>query len=85
MELEAFQNIFSIRIDPDGQLVCVIGDDRELDSVGFYPTEEQYNQLRDLLILMKATSGLEEYEKIYQLAIVRLDEAWNNQLLREDD
>ena len=85
MELETFQNIFSIRKDPDGQLVCVIGDDRELDSVGFYPTEEQFNQLRDLLIFMKATSGLEEYEKIYQVAKERLDEAWDNRVLREDE
>jgi hypothetical protein len=84
MELETFQNVFSIRIDPDGQLVCVVGDDRELGSVGFYPTEEQFNQLRDLLIFMKATSSLEEYENIYQVSRERMDKAWHDRFLRED-
>ena len=82
-EYETLRNVFSIRIDLDGQLVCIIGDEDELGSVGFFPTEEQYNQLRDLLTFMKATSDFEDYERIYQLAKERIDEAWDNRILRE--
>ena len=54
MEESFSERLFALRVGPDGQLVCVIGDD-QYEPVGFFPAEERGTFFRDLFVLMKAT------------------------------
>ena len=74
---EHIRNLITIQVDPEGLLVCIIGDREDaVGQVGFDLNEELYKAVRDFLVFQKATStSLPEHNEVIQQALIRLDKA----------